>query len=116
METTPEELASHKKAYTAVGLALGVLTVLTLALGYFHPFDLGVPGLDWTDVVIGLLIACLKSSLVALIFMHLNHERGLIYKILLFTFCFFLGLMVLILFALSDPIHEAFHAVRSSLG
>ncbi len=115
MATTPEELASHKKAYTAVGISLGVLTVVTLALGYWHPFDLGVPGLDWTDITIGLVIACVKSSLVALIFMHLNHERGLIYKILLFTFCFFLGLMVLILFAWGNPIHEAFDAVRSSL-
>ena len=82
MATTPEELASHKKAYTAVGIALGVLTVVTLLLGWFHPFDFGVPGLDWTDITIGLTIACIKSSLVALIFMHLNHERGLIYKIL----------------------------------
>lgn len=108
-------MASHKKSYTAVGIALGVLTCLTLALGYWHPFDLGVPGLDWTDITLGLVVACVKSSLVALIFMHLNHERGLIYKILVFTFCFFLSLMVLILFAGSDPIREAFDAVRTSL-
>ena len=115
MASTSEDMSKHKRAYTAVGIALGFFTVLTLALGYWHPFDLGVPGLDWTDITIGLLIAGIKSSLVALIFMHLNHERGLIYKILLFTFCFFVGLMVLVLFALGNPIHSAFDAVRNSL-
>ena len=116
METTPEELESHKKAYTAVGIALGVLTCVTLLMGIWPPFDFGYPGLDWRDVVAGLLVAVVKSSLVALIFMHLNHERGLVYKILLFTFCFFLSLMVLLLFTWTDHIRAAFDAVHSSLG
>ncbi len=116
METTSEDMASHKKAYAAVGIALGVLTCVTVLLGVWRPFDFGHPGLDWRDVVAGLLVACVKSSLVALIFMHLNHERGLIYKILLFTFCFFLSLMLLIFFAWANPIQEAFDAVRNSLG
>lgn len=115
MAATSEDMESHKKAYTAVGIALGVLTCVTLLLGVWHPLDFGYPGLDWRDVVAGLLVALVKASLVALIFMHLNHERGLVYKVLLFTFCFFLSLMVLTLFAWADPIREAFDAVRSSL-
>ncbi|MEO0445140.1 MAG: hypothetical protein AAF191_03580 [Verrucomicrobiota bacterium] len=39
-----------------------------------------------------------------LIFMHLNHERGFIYKTLLFTLAFAVGLMALTLFAQADPI------------
>ncbi|MCB1063905.1 MAG: cytochrome C oxidase subunit IV family protein [Verrucomicrobiae bacterium] len=113
MATTPEELASHKKAYTAIGIALLVLTCVTVAFGFWHPFG---PVMTWRDITLGLLIAIVKSSMVALIFMHLNHERGLIYKILLFTFCFFLGLMLLIFFAHADPIREAFDAIRNSLG
>lgn len=112
MATTPEEIASHKKAYTAVGLALIVLTFVTVGFGYWHPFG---PVLSWKDIVLGLVIASVKSSLVALIFMHLNHERGLIYKVLLFTFLFFLGLMVLTLFALLDPVQEAFDAIFNRL-
>ncbi len=38
-----------------------------------------------------LLVASVKASLVALIFMHLNHEKGLIYKMLVFTFFFASG-------------------------
>ncbi|NNE92531.1 MAG: hypothetical protein HKN23_12865 [Verrucomicrobiales bacterium] len=104
---SPEELAKHKKSYTAVGIALLVFTCITLALGIWPPLDLGVPGATWEDVVIGLTVAGVKASLVALIFMHLNHEKSLIYKFLLFTFFFFLGLMFLTLFALWDPIREA---------
>lgn len=103
---TPEEIAKHKKTYTAVGIALLVFTCVTLALGIWPPLDLGLPGATWEDVVIGLLVASVKASLVALIFMHLNHEKSLIYKVLLFTFFFFLALMFLTLFAWWDPIQS----------
>ena len=113
MAASQEELDRHKKSYIAVGIALGVFTILTVVTAYYwHPFG---PIMTWRDIALGLLIASVKSSLVALIFMHLNHERGLIYKVLLFTFCFFLSLMALTLFAWADPIREAFDAVHSSL-
>lgn len=109
MATSQEELDNYKKSYIAVGIALFVFTVVTVVTAHWwHPFG---PVMTWRDIALGLLIATVKSSLVALIFMHLNHERGLIYKILLFTFCFFLSLMVLTLFAWSDPIREAFDAI-----
>jgi caa(3)-type oxidase subunit IV len=112
MASSQEELDRLKKSYTAVGLALGVFTVVTVFTAHWwHPFG---PVMGWRDVVLGLLIASVKSSLVALIFMHLNHERGLVYKILLFTFYFFLGLMALTLFALFDGIPEAFDAIQNS--
>lgn len=112
MASSQEELDRLKKSYTAVGFALGVFTVVTVFTAHWwHPFG---PVMGWRDVVLGLLIASVKSSLVALIFMHLNHERGLVYKILLFTFYFFLGLMALTLFALFDGIPEAFDAIQNS--
>ena len=37
--------------------------------------------------------------------MHLNHERPIIYKILLFTVFFFFGLMILTIMALYDPVN-----------
>ena len=113
MASSPEEIAKHKKAYTAVGIALLVFTCITLLLGIWAPLDLGLPGADWKDVVIGLLVASVKASLVALIFMHLNHEKSIIYKFLLFTFFFFLGLMFLTLFAWWDPIKEAFDTMKT---
>lgn len=119
--TTPEALDSHRKQYWIVGGALFFCTVLTLVLGinqytgFGKSLDFGAPGIDGPDVVVGLLIATFKCSLVALIFMHLNHERGLIYKMLLFTVCFFIGLMGLTLFAHADPIQEAILVIRDRL-
>jgi hypothetical protein len=117
----PETLVKHRKQYWIVGGALFFCTVLTLVLGinqytqFGQSFDFGAPGIDGPDFVFGLMIATFKCSLVALIFMHLNHERGLIYKMLLFTVCFFIGLMGLMLFAHSDPVHEAIMTIRDRL-
>ncbi|MCB1077076.1 MAG: cytochrome C oxidase subunit IV family protein [Verrucomicrobiae bacterium] len=113
MASSQEELDRLKKSYIAVGIALGVFTVVTVVTAHWlHPFG---PVMGWRDVALGLLIASVKSSLVALIFMHLNHERGLIYKVLLFTLCFFLSLMVLTLFALINPVHTAFDSILNHL-
>ncbi|MDB4657281.1 cytochrome C oxidase subunit IV family protein [Verrucomicrobiales bacterium] len=114
MASSPEEIAKHKKAYKAVGIALLVFTCVTVSLGAFPIFDLGLPGATWEDFVIGLLVATVKASLVALVFMHLNHEKTLVYKVLIFTFCFALSLMALTLFAGWDPIKEAFETVRTN--
>ena len=49
-------------------------------------------------------IATFKAGLVAMIFMHLNNEKSMIYKILLYTVFFAIGLMFLTLLALYDPV------------
>jgi hypothetical protein len=41
--------------------------------------------------------------------MHLNHERGLIYKFLIFTLIFFASLMFLTVLHHYDPIHFSFY-------
>ena len=107
---------SHKKTYWAVGIALFVFTFVTLILGIWEPLDLGPPGPTPADFVIGLAVAGTKASLVALIFMHLNHEKGLIYKTLLFTFLFFVGLMALTLFTAADPIVESYDTRETTNG
>ena len=60
-----------------------------------------------TAIMIGLLIATIKVSFVALLFMHLSHERGLIYKVLLFTVIFSAAMMFLFVLAYLDPIRAA---------
>ncbi|MEN8714502.1 MAG: cytochrome C oxidase subunit IV family protein [Verrucomicrobiales bacterium] len=107
---------SHKKTYWAVGIALFVFTFVTIILGIWEPLDLGPPGPTPADYVIGLAVAGTKASLVALIFMHLNHEKGLIYKTLLFTFLFFVSLMALTLFAAADPIVESYDTRETTNG
>jgi cytochrome c oxidase subunit 4 len=55
------------KTYTAVLLALLILTVVTVAAA---GFDFGS-----MNIVIALLIASMKGALVALFFMHLRHDK-----------------------------------------
>jgi cytochrome c oxidase subunit 4 len=67
---------------------LMVLTIVTVAISYLH---LAVH----EAIVIALAVATVKGSLVALYFMHLNHERKLIYYTLMLTVVFFLFLMII---------------------
>jgi caa(3)-type oxidase subunit IV len=94
-----DDVASHLKMYWVIGGTLFVCTVLTVVAAYH--IDLHSRA---ANLALGIAIATFKSSLVALIFMHLKHERNLIYKVLLFTAFFAFAMMFLILFTHSDPI------------
>lgn len=72
------------KVYLGVGLALFCLTALTVKISFIH--------LGGWNVVIALLIASIKASLVALFFMHLLYDRK-IYGIV-----FSMGLVILSIF------------------
>lgn len=69
---SPEEIAKVKRAFKIVGAILGVCTVLTVAVAVVPWLDFGAHGFDTADMVIGLVIATFKASMVALIFMHLR--------------------------------------------
>ena len=98
MADSPEEIKKHLRLYTLVGLALFVFTVITVWVSYY---DFGS---TTVNVLIGLAIATFKVGLVAAIFMHLNHEKPMIYRILVFT-CFFAASgMLLFILAFLDPI------------
>lgn len=83
-----EEVKHHVKIYIRVFIALAILTVLTVAVSYFH-----LP-VVWA-VIVALVIASFKGSLVAAFFMHLSGEKKIIFAILLFTVLFFLFVLVL---------------------
>ena len=82
----PETIRKETKTYLTVFIALAVLTVLTVGVSYFHM----PPALA---IGVALLIAAFKGSLVAGFFMHLFHERKLIYWVLVLTVIFFLVLL-----------------------
>jgi caa(3)-type oxidase subunit IV len=94
-----EHIRSHLKIYWAIFGALGVFTLLTVGVAYL---DFGSHA---NNFAVGLLIATIKASLVALFFMHLLGEKGLIYKILAFTVVFAIGLFALSLLAYFDHTH-----------
>ncbi len=93
--------AAHIKTYKIVGAILFVGTCLTVAAAYLDVFDMHSRA---GNLTLGLLIATVKSSLVALIFMHLKNEKTLIYKFLMFTVIFFSVMLFLFLSAQSDPL------------
>ena len=86
-ESHAEDISKHVRTYFMVFGALMVLTVITVAISYLH--------LEAQEaIIVALFIATIKASLVALFFMHLNHERKLIYYSLILTAVFFLFLMI----------------------
>lgn len=88
MHSDAVEVQKHIRTYLTIGIALLVLTVVTVAVSYVN---LGTAG----NITVGLLIATLKASMVAAVFMHLNHERAWIYGSLVLTVVFFVVLLAL---------------------
>lgn len=89
MADSPEEIHKSIRKILWIGGALAVLTGVTVGLSYV---ELPTHSLN---MIVGMILATIKAGLVALIFMHLNHEAKLIYKVLAFTFVFVLALFLL---------------------
>jgi cytochrome c oxidase subunit 4 len=87
-EMSADEVRRHVRVYLGVFMALLVLTVVTVGVAYLH-----LP-IQWA-VLVALVVACVKGSLVACYFMHLISERGMIFWILLLCAVFFAALMLL---------------------
>jgi len=106
---SPAEIRKAMKLYLIIGGVLFFGTVMTVAVAVFEPFDIGARGFSTGDLIIGLLIASIKASLVMYIFMHLNHEKKLIYLIYGMSGVFALCLYFITKMAYDDPIkYEGF--------
>ena len=86
------DVSKHIRGYLIVGATLLIGTILTVLASYL---DLGH---HW-NIILALVIATVKASLVVLFFMHLISERQMIYIVLAFTAVFFSGLMYLTLWS-----------------
>ena len=89
-------IQKHVRGYLMVGALLLTFTVITVALSYVHF------GTDNANIAIAMLVATIKAAAVAAVFMHLAAEKRLIYRILIFTGFFVMGLFWLILLAWYD--------------
>src|SRR5438045_7147792 len=96
-----EDVSKHVATYMKVFGTLMVLTVVTVGVSYLHLAT-------HEAILVALLIATVKGSLVALFFMHLNHERRLIYQVLILTVVFFAVLMLVPLFTNLDRIVQKY--------
>lgn len=97
-EHVAHDVSKHIRAYLMVGLTLIVFTAITVGLSYV---DFGT---QKANVAVAMLVATFKAALVAAIFMHLSNEKRMIYRILIFTAFFVLGLFFLTYLAWYDPI------------
>ena len=110
MADSAEEIQKSIKKYLVIGTALIVLTCVTVGLSFV---ELPTHGLN---ILVGMILAAFKSSLVLLIFMHLNHEPNTIYKILAFTVVFALVIFIITFYTHADPlIFEGFDSTSAAL-
>ena len=88
MAESVEEIKKHIRVYITVFISLAILTIITVAASYLE--------LNPTaTIVVALIIASVKASLVAGYFMHLFSEKFTIYLLLIFTTIFFLTVLLL---------------------
>jgi cytochrome c oxidase subunit 4 len=88
MHADPDAIKKSIRSYMVVGSMLLVFTGITVAANQFH---LAVPA----AITLALIIATIKGSMVASVFMHLSHEKKWIYGALLLTVVFFVVLLFL---------------------
>jgi len=90
------DVSKHVKAYMAVFVALAIFTVLTVLASRIELHG------NW-NVVVALMIAGIKASLVAAIFMHLKWESApWIWWVLALCAAFFVVLMLVPLLTVQD--------------
>ncbi len=88
VESEAALVKQHVRVYVTVFAALAVLTIVTVAISYLHlptAYAIGV----------AMVVATVKSSLVALYFMHLISEEKVILWLLVLCAAFFAALMFL---------------------
>lgn len=98
MSDNVEEIQKSIKKYLIIGGVLILFSAITVWLSYV---ELPTHSLN---ILVGMIVATFKAALVALIFMHLNHERSVIYKILFFTVVLAVVLFALFIFSHEDPL------------
>ena len=102
-EQYAHDVSHHVKKYMMVGATLLAFTAIPVFLSYVNF------GTQKANVAVALVVATFKAGLVAAIFMHLSAEKKTIYRILIFTFFFVLGLFWLTYLAWYDPITRIAH-------
>lgn len=104
MADSPEAIKKSIRLYLLVGSILFLGTIITVAVASFEFLDVGGHGFDVWDMILGLAIATVKATLVAAIFMHLNHEKSLIYWLFGLAVVMAIALFGLTALAEDDPI------------
>ena len=107
MHSDPAAVKKSVRGYFMIGAALLVFTGLTVAANQFH---FVVP----LAITVALIIAVMKGSMVAAVFMHLSHEKRWVYGALLLTVVFFIVLMCVPLLTTLDHIGTPLGATQAA--
>jgi len=95
-EHSVEHLQQQVRVYFIVFISLMVLTVVTVAVSRLH-LPVG------PAIAVALVVASVKGTLVAGIFMHLFHDKfPFIFKVLIFSAIFFIVMIALFMFGYFD--------------
>jgi cytochrome c oxidase subunit 4 len=97
MQSDHADIRKSIRSYLMVGAALFAFTGITVAVNQVH---LAVP----FAIAVALIIASLKGSMVASVFMHLSHEKKWIYAALVLTVIGFIILLSVPSFTIMDTI------------
>lgn len=100
-------IKGHERAYLFVWIALLVLTIITVSVSY-HNYGI-------FNIVVAMLIATIKASLVCLYFMHLKYDNRLNQVVFASAFVFlaiFIGLTGSDLFLRKEPTSQKLKLAR----
>ena len=97
MHSNPAKVKKSVRTYLMIGAALIVFTGITVIANLFH---LAVP----IAITLALIIASIKGSMVAAVFMHLSDEKKWIYGSLILTAVFFFVLLLVPLLTSMDAV------------
>src|SRR4026208_1282497 len=97
MHSDPAAIKKSIRQYLMIGGVLFVGTVITVLANQVH---LAVP----LAITVALIIATIKGSMVAAVFMHLSHEKRWVYGTLLLTAAFFVVLLLIPLLTSLDTL------------
>ena len=98
MSDHPVDMKKSIRTYGIVGGLLLLFTGITVGVNQVHLASVALA------ITVALIIATMKGSMVAAIFMHLNHEKKWIYGALILTAVFFVVLMLLPNLSVADSI------------
>jgi len=107
VHSDPEAIKKSVRQYMMIGAALFVFTAITVAVNQVH---LAVP----LAITVALIIATIKGSMVASVFMHLSNERKWIYGALLLTVVFFAVLIAIPLLTVLNNIGSLSEVARAA--
>jgi len=103
-----KDIKKEVSQYIIIFFALAILTIITVRIAYMDV------GKMWIAVLLAMVVASIKGTLVAGFFMHLFHEKKIIYLFLGITLVLLCSLFFITFGSISDQVGEVEQSVIKS--